>query len=113
MARSRSPDPHLRRNANLQFPPVAARVRRALCHAGSLAGFYSASSLRGDSGLPAARTPVRPRRSGMSTDSNLVRRVGFAVVAIPLALVLVWYGGLPLAAVLAVAGGRGGRARVG
>jgi phosphatidate cytidylyltransferase len=45
----------------------------------------------------------------MSTDSNLVRRVGFAVVAIPLALVLVWYGGLPLAAVLAIAGVLGAR----
>ena len=36
-------------------------------------------------------------------DSNLVRRVGFAVVAIPLALLLVWFGGLPLALLLAVA----------
>jgi phosphatidate cytidylyltransferase len=39
----------------------------------------------------------------MSADPNLVRRVGFAVVAIPLALLLVWYGGSPLAAVLALA----------
>jgi phosphatidate cytidylyltransferase len=39
----------------------------------------------------------------MSADRNLVRRVGFAVVAIPLALLLVWYGGSPLAAVLALA----------
>jgi CDP-diglyceride synthetase len=45
----------------------------------------------------------------MSADSNLVRRVGFAVVAIPLALVLVWYGGLPLALVLGVAGVLGAR----
>lgn len=37
-------------------------------------------------------------------DANLVRRVGFAVVAIPLALVIVWYGGLPLALLLALAG---------
>lgn len=37
-------------------------------------------------------------------DANLVRRVGFAVVAIPLALFIVWYGGLPLAALLAAAG---------
>jgi phosphatidate cytidylyltransferase len=37
-------------------------------------------------------------------DSNLVRRVGFAAVAIPLALGLVWFGGLPLALLLAVAG---------
>ena len=37
-------------------------------------------------------------------DANLVRRVGFAVVAIPLALGIVWYGGLPLALLLAVAG---------
>jgi phosphatidate cytidylyltransferase len=45
----------------------------------------------------------------MSMDSNLVRRVGFAVVAIPLALVLVWYGGLPLALLLAVAAALGAR----
>jgi phosphatidate cytidylyltransferase len=37
-------------------------------------------------------------------DSNLARRVGFAVIAIPLALVLVWFGGLPLALLLAAAG---------
>ena len=37
-------------------------------------------------------------------DANLVRRVGFAAVAIPLALLIVWYGGLPLALLLAVAG---------
>lgn len=42
-------------------------------------------------------------------DSNLVRRVGFAVVAIPLALALVWYGGLPLALLLAIAGALGAR----
>jgi phosphatidate cytidylyltransferase len=42
-------------------------------------------------------------------DSNLVRRVGFAVVAIPLALALIWYGGLPLAFLLAVAGALGTR----
>jgi phosphatidate cytidylyltransferase len=40
----------------------------------------------------------------MSRDQNLARRVGFAVVAIPLALAIVWYGGLPLAFLLAVAG---------
>jgi phosphatidate cytidylyltransferase len=37
-------------------------------------------------------------------DANLVRRVGFAAVAIPVALGIVWYGGLPLALLLAVAG---------
>lgn len=36
--------------------------------------------------------------------SNLVQRVGFAVVAIPLALGLVWLGGLPLALLVAVIG---------
>lgn len=35
-------------------------------------------------------------------DSNLVRRVGFAVIAIPLALAIIWYGGLPLAFLLAL-----------
>ena len=49
----------------------------------------------------------RDRRFGRVSglmDANLVRRVGFAVVAIPLALLIVWYGGLPLALLLAVAG---------
>ena len=36
-------------------------------------------------------------------DANLVRRVGFAAVAIPLALLLVWYGGLPLVLLLVAA----------
>jgi phosphatidate cytidylyltransferase len=40
----------------------------------------------------------------MSVDANLVRRVGFAVVAIPVVLVLVWYGGVLLAGGLALAG---------
>lgn len=38
----------------------------------------------------------------MSMDANLVRRVVFALVAIPLALLLVWYGGVPLALLLAL-----------
>ena len=42
-------------------------------------------------------------------DSNLVRRVAFAVVAIPLALGVAWYGGLPLALLLAIAGALGTR----
>jgi CDP-diglyceride synthetase len=45
----------------------------------------------------------------MSMDSNLVRRVGFAVIAIPLALAVVWYGGVPLALLLAAAGALGAR----
>jgi phosphatidate cytidylyltransferase len=45
----------------------------------------------------------------MSMDSNLVRRVGFAVVAIPLALALIWYGGLPLALVLGAVAALGAR----
>lgn len=45
----------------------------------------------------------------MSMDANLIRRVGFAVVAIPLALGVVWYGGGALALLLAVAGALGAR----
>jgi phosphatidate cytidylyltransferase len=40
-------------------------------------------------------------------DSNLVRRVGFAVAAIPVALGVVWYGGLALAYLLALAAALG------
>ena len=42
-------------------------------------------------------------------DSNLVRRVGFAVVAIPLALGVVWLGGWLLVALVAVIGALGAR----
>jgi phosphatidate cytidylyltransferase len=35
-------------------------------------------------------------------DANLVRRIGFAVVAIPVAFGLIWFGGWPLAAVVAL-----------
>jgi phosphatidate cytidylyltransferase len=42
-------------------------------------------------------------------DSNLVRRVGFAIAAIPVALFLVWYGGAPLALFLALAAALGTR----
>jgi phosphatidate cytidylyltransferase len=46
-------------------------------------------------------------------DANLARRIGFAVVAIPLALLVVWYGGLPLALLLAAAGALGTRELLG
>jgi phosphatidate cytidylyltransferase len=39
--------------------------------------------------------------------SELARRVGFAAVAIPLVLLIVWYGALPLAALVAVAAALG------
>lgn len=39
--------------------------------------------------------------------SELARRVGFAAVAIPLVLLVVWYGGLPLAALIATAAALG------
>jgi phosphatidate cytidylyltransferase len=42
-------------------------------------------------------------------DGNVVRRVGFAVVAIPLALLIVWYGGVPLVLLLATAAALGTR----
>jgi phosphatidate cytidylyltransferase len=42
-------------------------------------------------------------------DANLARRIGFAVVAIPVALGIVWYGGVALAVLLALAGALGTR----
>jgi phosphatidate cytidylyltransferase len=38
-----------------------------------------------------------------TSDGNLARRVAFAAVAIPLALLIVWYGGLPLVGLLVLA----------
>jgi phosphatidate cytidylyltransferase len=40
-------------------------------------------------------------------DRNLAQRIGFAAVAIPLALAIVWYGGWPLVALVAVVGALG------
>ena len=76
VARSRSPDPHLRRDADLQLPALAAGLRRAVRHARPLARFHPAASLRGDPGVPAARSALRPRYGLMA--SNDVRRVVFA-----------------------------------
>ncbi len=45
--------------------------------------------------------------SATASDGNLVRRVAFAAVAIPLALLIVWYGGLPLVGLLVLAGALG------
>jgi phosphatidate cytidylyltransferase len=42
-------------------------------------------------------------------DRNLAQRIGFAAVAIPLALAIVWYGGWPLALLMALVAGLGVR----
>ena len=42
-------------------------------------------------------------------DRNLAQRIGFAAVAIPLALAVVWYGGWPLTALVAAVGVLGAR----
>ncbi len=42
-------------------------------------------------------------------DANLVRRIGFAVLAIPLAFAVVWYGGWPFALLLGLAAVLGAR----
>jgi phosphatidate cytidylyltransferase len=47
--------------------------------------------------------------SRQAGEGNLARRVGFAVIAIPLALAIVWFGGVPLALLLALAGALGAR----
>ncbi len=47
--------------------------------------------------------------SPQALQSNLALRIGFAVVAIPVALAVVWYGGLPLAFLVAVVGTLGTR----
>jgi phosphatidate cytidylyltransferase len=47
--------------------------------------------------------------SHRAAEGNLVRRVAFAAVAIPLALLVIWYGGIPLVCLLAVAGALGAR----
>ncbi|MGH7498540.1 MAG: phosphatidate cytidylyltransferase [Gemmatimonadales bacterium] len=47
--------------------------------------------------------------SGQAAEGNLIRRVTFAVLAIPLALAIVWYGGVPLVCLLSLAGALGAR----
>src|SRR5690349_1868842 len=102
MARPRSADSHFGRDADLEFPAVAAGLRGAVRHARPVAGLHPPAPVRSHPRISAARPPVRARLGLM--DANLVRRVGFAAVAIPVALGIVWYGGLPLALLLAAAG---------
>ncbi|HEX9894897.1 MAG TPA: phosphatidate cytidylyltransferase [Gemmatimonadales bacterium] len=45
--------------------------------------------------------------------SNLTQRILFALIALPIALVLVWYGGAPLALLVAIAGVLGTRELIG
>ena len=96
MARPRPPDPHLGRDADLELPALAARLRGAVRHPRALAGLHPARSLRGHPRVSGTRPPVRARLGLM--DRNLAQRIGFAVVAIPLVLAVVWYGGWPLVA---------------
>ena len=102
LARSRSPHPHLGRDADLQLPALAAGLRRAVRHPVLWPDFTRRHLF--EAILEFQRRDRRFGRVSGLMDANLVRRVGFAVVAIPLALLIVWYGGLPLAVLLAVAG---------
>ena len=53
--------PHLGRDADLQFPALAARLRRALCDAGALARLHARRSLRSHPRVPAPRPAIRAR----------------------------------------------------
>src|SRR6185503_20789074 len=98
--RSRSPHPHLGRDAHLQLPVVAAGVRRAVRHARPMAGLHPARPLRSDPRASAPRPTVRTRHRLM--DRNLAQRIGFAAAAIPFALGIAGYGGWAMVAFLVV-----------
>src|SRR5439155_21625165 len=105
VGRPRSPDPHLRRATALQLPAVAAGLRGAVPHRCAVARLHPSASLRGDSRLSAARAALRQSRRLMSR--NLLLRIVFAAVAIPVALWGIYRGGWLLALLLALLGMRG------
>ena len=63
LPRSRSADPHFRRNAHQQLSALADRLRRTLRDRDALAGFHAHGPVAGRVGIPEARPPVwRPQR---------------------------------------------------
>src|SRR5206468_7279806 len=107
LSRPRPADPHLRRAPALQFSALAGRLRRIPRDARPLARLRPPTPFRGDPRLPAPGPAVRAGSDAFVT--NHLQRVLFAAVAIPLALGIVWYGGLLLALLVAVAGVLGTR----
>src|SRR5262249_3386362 len=105
VGRSRSVDPHLRRAAALQLSAVAARLHRAVHHAGVVARFQPAHPARRRPRLSAPRAALRQsHRVLLMPSKNLVQRIAVATIAIPAVLGIVWLGGWVLAATLALLG---------
>src|SRR5262249_26263587 len=74
--RSRSPDPHQRRDATLELHAVAARLHRALDHEHPVAGLPAPASLRGRRRLPESQAAFRTAglNSTHDTEANLAAR---------------------------------------
>jgi len=50
---------YVRGNAHQQFPALADRLRRVVCHRNALARFHARGPVTGRAGIPEARPPVR------------------------------------------------------
>ena len=86
--RSRPPDPHLRRAADLELPALADRVRGARLHRHALARLRRATTCgRRSTSTRAARPAVRRPMSAFWS------RIVVALVLLPLVLGVVWLGG--------------------
>ena len=131
-ARSRSADPHERRDARQQLPPLADRVLRDLGHRDAVARLPPPRSARSRPRLPEARPPLRrhqavaggarrkvnsrrssvvsrrssDRQSSVARGTQTVTRVLSGAVLIAIAVAVVWF-----AHPLAVSGRRRAAAR--
>ena len=102
------PDPDLLirtsgEHADLELPALAAGLRRAVRHAGAVARLHPPPSLRGHSRFPAPRPPVRARAGAPDGTPTWPGGVGSPPSRSRSRWLIVWYGGFPLAALVAVA----------
>src|SRR6185295_4740713 len=93
-ARSRPPHPHQRRDAHLELPALADRLRGDLGHRGAVARLPAPAPAAGRARLPEARAPLRRDHARLSggPGGELLRRLGTAAVALPLLVAALFLG---------------------
>ena len=80
-ARSRSADPHERRDARQQLPALADCLRRDLGHRHAVAGFPQARSARSHARLSEARSPLRRHQQARGRRPLMTRVLSALVLA--------------------------------
>src|SRR5262249_30058671 len=101
-AGSRSAHTHQRRDADLEFPAVAAGLYRALGDRHAMARLPEAPPLPGRGRLPETGAPLRPSGLKPAPDPSLPLRVLSGAIFIPILVALAWLGGYAFLALVAL-----------